>query len=131
MREHKLNYNQALAWNSQELRTWLLGREETHLLPIDLVRYVSSFVVPLTEIEVVDLAEKLKVASQKFKEALQNKAKFNFSEAEVKAGDNRELPEQNPKGKKPEGKLGVVKDSVEREEGKTDQSEENKESPKP
>jgi hypothetical protein len=122
MKEHDLNYNQAFAWNSPELRTWLLGQDGSHSLPIDLVRYIASFVVPLTEPEVIDLAQKLEVASQKYKKALENRAKFNYGE-----------PEQDQKGKKQEAQLKQVGGIIgeEKQEAKPEQSGQDEKGPKP
>lgn len=98
MKDFDLNYNQALAWNSPELRTWLVDRAGRY--PNEIVQHVASYVVRLTGAEAADLAVKLSEASQKYTQAVRSKAAFKFSEPAEKAA-KEEPPEQKKEGPKP------------------------------
>jgi hypothetical protein len=64
IRTKSLNYNQAVAWSNPKVRTWLLQTDRTRVLPQEIVERIASYISPLTDAEVHDLAQKMQTDHQ-------------------------------------------------------------------
>ncbi len=99
MKQYDLNYNQALAWNSPELRHWLIRSEQpVHFLPDEIVQHIASYVVALTDAEAADLQQKLSDAHQQHLEKSGGKVAFKFSEPRkvTETKDSEDVKESKP-----------------------------------